>query len=422
MRLHAQLHVAADAFGDRRVAGRPGQQLWRARSQPDGPPLPLRRERRHRGAAGPQTSTAAGRPASTFRVSETSSATSASTCAASVIRAAPAARAGSARWPNLASARPSRMRLATPGQWQMGATAFGEMLPNHANRISLDAVKTDKWGLPVLAIDCATGENERLMRRDMMNDMAEMLEATGVKHVRVFDNGYFPGMGIHEMGTARMGRDPKSSVLNAHNQVWDCTNVFVTDGSCMTSAACQNPSLTYMAITARAAALAVDELKRGNCDERSRAARSFSTSPPCSGAPRSSAAIGCWRCRSTMRRWRGPWRRAPALFRRRRRAARRDRRDDPARDVDAGRQGREDRRVHGADGHRRLYRSGAAGVSRRHASGRRGVPAGERHGVHAGHSGTAAVRARSARSGAEAGDGSADSRAGQPRARADLVE
>jgi choline dehydrogenase-like flavoprotein len=153
--------------------------------------------------------------------------------------------------------------ISSPGPWRLGATAFGEMLPNHANRISLDATKTDKWGLPVLAIDCATGENERLMRTDMMNDMAEMLEASGLKDVRVFDNGYFPGMGIHEMGTARMGRDPKTSVLNSHNQVWDCPNVFVTDGSCMTSAACQNPSLTYMALTARAAAFAVEELKRG---------------------------------------------------------------------------------------------------------------------------------------------------------------
>jgi len=153
---------------------------------------------------------------------------------------------------------------ATAGPWQAGATAFGEMLPNHANRISLDPVKKDKWGLPVLAIDCATGENERLMRADMMNDMADMLEAAGVKDVKVFDNGYYPGMGIHEMGTARMGRDAKTSVLNAHNQVWDAMNVFVTDGSCMTSAACQNPSLTYMAMTARAAAFAVEELKRGN--------------------------------------------------------------------------------------------------------------------------------------------------------------
>jgi len=154
--------------------------------------------------------------------------------------------------------------MAQPGGWTIGATAFGEMLPNPANRISLDASKKDKWGLPVLTIDCATGENERLMRRDMINDMAEMLEATGVKDVRPYDNEYFPGMGIHEMGTARMGRDPKTSVLNAHNQVWDAPNVFVTDGACMTSAACQNPSLTYMALTARAADFAVNELKRRN--------------------------------------------------------------------------------------------------------------------------------------------------------------
>ena len=153
---------------------------------------------------------------------------------------------------------------ATPGPWQVGGGAFGEMLPNHSNRITLDPVKKDKWGLPVLAIDCAIGENERLMRKDMMNDMAEMLEEAGVKNVRVNDNGYFPGMGIHEMGTARMGRDPKTSVLNAHNQVWDCPNVFVTDGSFMTSAACHNPSLGYMAFTARASAFAVEELKRGN--------------------------------------------------------------------------------------------------------------------------------------------------------------
>jgi len=154
--------------------------------------------------------------------------------------------------------------MAQPGPWRVGATAFGEMLPNHANRISIDTARMDKWGLPVLAIDCATGENERLMRRDMMNDLAEMLEAAGATDVSVYDNEYAPGMGIHEMGTARMGRDPKTSVLNSRNQVWDCQNVFVTDGACMTSSACQNPSLTYMALTARAAAFAVEELKRGN--------------------------------------------------------------------------------------------------------------------------------------------------------------
>jgi choline dehydrogenase-like flavoprotein len=152
--------------------------------------------------------------------------------------------------------------MAQPGPWGIGATAFGEMLPNHDNTVSLDQTKKDKWGLPVPKIDCATGENERLMRFDMANDMAETLEQSGVKNVKINDGGYFPGMGIHEMGTARMGRDPKTSVLNAHNQVWDAPNVFVTDGSCMTSAACVNPSLTYMALTARAANFAVDELKR----------------------------------------------------------------------------------------------------------------------------------------------------------------
>jgi len=154
--------------------------------------------------------------------------------------------------------------MSQPGGWEIGATAFGEMLPNHNNQVSLDETKKDKWGLPVLKIDCATGENERAMRRDMINDMAEMLEQSGAKQVETFDNGYFPGMGIHEMGTARMGRDPKTSVLNSHNQVWDAPNVFVTDGSCMTSAACVNPSLTYMAMTARAADFAVNELKRRN--------------------------------------------------------------------------------------------------------------------------------------------------------------
>ena len=154
--------------------------------------------------------------------------------------------------------------MSQPGGWEIGATAFGEMLPNHANRITLDETKKDKWGLPVLKIDCATGENEALMRRDMIADMADMLEQTGVKKIEVFDSGYFPGMGIHEMGTARMGRDPKTSVLNGNNQVWDAPNVFVTDGSCMTSAACQNPSLTYMALTARAADFAVRELTKRN--------------------------------------------------------------------------------------------------------------------------------------------------------------
>jgi choline dehydrogenase-like flavoprotein len=102
------------------------------------------------------------------------------------------------------------------------------------------------------------------MRKDMLNDAAEMLEAAGVKNIRTYDNGSYPGMAIHEMGTARMGNDPKTSVLNKWNQIHDVKNVFVTDGSCMTSASCQNPSLTYMALTARAAEFAVESLKKGD--------------------------------------------------------------------------------------------------------------------------------------------------------------
>jgi choline dehydrogenase-like flavoprotein len=159
---------------------------------------------------------------------------------------------------------PLKAALSEPGPWHIGMTGFGEILPYHDNRISLDRSTRDKWGLPVLAMDCEIKENELKMREDMKNDAAEMLEAAGVRQVKREDSGYNFGRGIHEMGTARMGRDPKTSVLNGHNQVWDAPNVFVTDGACMTSAACVNPSLTYMALTARAADFAVAELKRGN--------------------------------------------------------------------------------------------------------------------------------------------------------------
>ena len=154
--------------------------------------------------------------------------------------------------------------LSEPGPWSMGMTAFGEILPYHENTISLDKTKKDKWGLPVLAMNCEIKDNEKKMRVDMKNDAMEMLTAAGLKDVKPSESDYFMGMGIHEMGTARMGKDPKTSVLNAHNQVWDATNVYVTDGACMTSAACVNPSLTYMALTARAVDHAVGELKKGN--------------------------------------------------------------------------------------------------------------------------------------------------------------
>ncbi len=154
--------------------------------------------------------------------------------------------------------------LTEPGAWSIGITGFGEMLPYHENKITLNKNVKDKWGLPVLDMDVEIKDNEKKMRIDMMNDGKEMLEAAGVKNVNTYDNGYAVGMGIHEMGTARMGRDPKTSVLNGNNQVWDAKNVFVTDGACMTSASCVNPSLTYMALTARAAEFAVSELKKGN--------------------------------------------------------------------------------------------------------------------------------------------------------------
>lgn len=154
--------------------------------------------------------------------------------------------------------------LTEPGDWTIGVGAFGEILPYHENMISLDKDKKDKWGLPILNMNAEIKENEKKMRKDMMEDAKEMLEAAGVKNVHTYDNDYAMGMGIHEMGTARMGRDPKTSVLNAYNQVWDAKNVFVTDGACMTSASCVNPSLTYMALTARAAEFAVNELKKQN--------------------------------------------------------------------------------------------------------------------------------------------------------------
>jgi choline dehydrogenase-like flavoprotein len=154
--------------------------------------------------------------------------------------------------------------ITQPGAWNIGATGFGEILPYHENKITLDKNKKDKWGLPILAMDAEIKENELKMRKDIVAELKAMFEAAGVKEIITHDDGHAIGHGIHEMGTARMGKDPKTSVLNEHNQVWDAKNVFVTDGACMTSSACQNPSLTYMALTARAADFAVSQLKKGN--------------------------------------------------------------------------------------------------------------------------------------------------------------
>lgn len=154
--------------------------------------------------------------------------------------------------------------VSQAGDWTFGMMAFGECLPYHENKVSLNKDLKDIYGLPTLIMDAEWKENEKLMRKDMTANAAEMLEAAGLKDINTFDAGCNPGLGIHEMGTARMGKDPKTSVLNKWNQVHAAKNVFVTDGSFMTSAACVNPSLTYMAFTARAANYAVEELKKGN--------------------------------------------------------------------------------------------------------------------------------------------------------------
>jgi len=154
--------------------------------------------------------------------------------------------------------------ITEPGKWSMGWGSWGEQLPVFENKVTLNYDKKDKWGLPTLDIDCSFGENEKKMRVDMMNSAAEMLEVAGIKNVKTYDNNPAPGFCIHEMGTARMGKDPKNSVLNKWNALHDVPNVYITDGACMASSACQNPSITYMALTARATDHAVSELKKQN--------------------------------------------------------------------------------------------------------------------------------------------------------------
>ncbi len=154
--------------------------------------------------------------------------------------------------------------LTKPGFWNMGMTAFGEILPDERNRIYLHATQKDKWGLPVLAMDAELQDNEIKMRKDMQAEAVRLLEVSGAENISSWDNGHAMGHGVHEMGTARMGKDAKTSVLNKWNQLWDAPNVFMTDGAFMTSSGCQNPSLGYMAFTARAADYAVDQLKKMN--------------------------------------------------------------------------------------------------------------------------------------------------------------
>lgn len=153
--------------------------------------------------------------------------------------------------------------LSRPGPWHMSFYGFGECLPNHDNFLEIDKTRVDAWGIPILKIHCMWRDNERAMLKDMSVAAAEMLAASGGRDIQPFVEDNAPGLTIHEMGTARMGRDPKTSVLNSHNQAHDVKNLFVTDGACMTSSSCVNPSLTYMAITARACNFAVESMKRG---------------------------------------------------------------------------------------------------------------------------------------------------------------
>jgi len=154
--------------------------------------------------------------------------------------------------------------LKQPGPWIMRFHGFGECLPNPENYVEIDKERVDAWGVPTLKIHCEWRENEKVMQEDMAVAAAEMLAAAGAKEIRPYIAHDPPGLTIHEMGTARMGKDPKTSVLNAHNQAHDVPNLFMTDGACMASSSCVNPSLTYMALTARACDYAVSQMKKGD--------------------------------------------------------------------------------------------------------------------------------------------------------------
>lgn len=154
--------------------------------------------------------------------------------------------------------------LTEPGPWNISFTGYGECLPYSKNRIVLNTDKKDKWGRNTLQVDCEFKDNEKAMQKDMASAMAEMLEVAGCKNISIEAEMSYPGNANHEMGTARMGNNPKTSVLNNFNQMHEVKNVFITDGSFMTSSGCLNPSLTYMAMTARACDYAVKEMKRRN--------------------------------------------------------------------------------------------------------------------------------------------------------------
>ena len=172
-------------------------------------------------------------------------------------------RAGTGRKPNTAGFGAAfKEEITKPGPWEVNIYSYGECLPYFDNKAELNDDVKDKWGLPTLRISAKFRDNEMAMRKDMKAQCIEILDASGCTNVEPWENENIPGFSVHEMGTARMGKDPKTSVLNAHNQCHDIPNLFITDGSCMASSAYQNPSLTYMALTARACQYAVEQMKR----------------------------------------------------------------------------------------------------------------------------------------------------------------
>jgi len=157
-----------------------------------------------------------------------------------------------------------KAQLLKPGPWKIWMGGWGETLPYASNKITLDNEKKDQWGIPLIKIDYEYHENEKAMRKDILASIEDMFKVAGFRNINSYSRLQPGGSAVHEMGTARMGHDPKTSVLNAFNQMHDAKNVFITDGSCMTSSGTANPSLTYMALTARACDYAVSELKKGN--------------------------------------------------------------------------------------------------------------------------------------------------------------
>ena len=151
--------------------------------------------------------------------------------------------------------------LFNPGPWKIGMTGFGECLPYHENKLTLNYEKLDEWGMPTVNFDSEFKTNEKEMRKDIEQEAVSMLKKAGFKNVKGYNEPSYLGTAIHEMGTARMGHSPKTSVLNKHNQIHTVPNIYVTDGACMTSSPYQNPSLTYMALTARAANHAAKQIK-----------------------------------------------------------------------------------------------------------------------------------------------------------------